>query len=421
MDNYERALIALKDLLPQDVTDEFTVLEVRMKENLRGERLFGSTEGTRVERFVIVDALNRLAREHTTTTFTDLSYPTAQTKPSLSVAKRAAPKALTDVLTKVIPTACYHLVSKDYPFLQICIDNTAPNGDCATLAIQVYIEGYSDVAKTTIEVKKGEHTKVTLLPVLKHAEIRKLNDLQKATLHVDVRQLAPNRAEISYTTEPIYLTAKNQALIAQEINGSIVDLTKYLAAWVTPNHPEISRVLWSACNHHPDGELRGYAGDTIEETAASIREQVRAIFATLKQDRKLAYTNSTLGWEIQPGWISQKVRLPGDCLLLERGVANCLDGTVLIASILEACGIEPLLVLVPGHAFVGWKVHPFVEQYEFLETTMKDFDQAQGYAQALYAQAQTNQAFQRELYHPRGFARLIDIRFHRTQGIYSLE
>ena len=39
--------------------------------------------------------------------------------------------------------------------------------------------------------------------------------------------------------------------------------------------------------------------------------------------------------------------------MLENGGGNCIDGSVLSASILEAFGLKPYILLVPGHAFVA--------------------------------------------------------------------
>jgi hypothetical protein len=54
-------------------------------------------------------------------------------------------------------------------------------------------------------------------------------------------------------------------------------------------------------------------------------------------------------------------------------VANCLDGSVLIASALERLGIGSFLVLVPGHAFVGFYADKDRREAEFLETTLLGF------------------------------------------------
>ena len=44
--------------------------------------------------------------------------------------------------------------------------------------------------------------------------------------------------------------------------------------------------------------------------------------------------------------------IPADAML-ENGGGNCIDGSLLFASILEAFGLKPHIVLVPGHAFVA--------------------------------------------------------------------
>ncbi|MBN1139471.1 MAG: hypothetical protein JXM73_23045 [Anaerolineae bacterium] len=103
--------------------------------------------------------------------------------------------------------------------------------------------------------------------------------------------------------------------------------------------------------------------------------------------------------------------------------ANCIDGTVLFASLLELANIDPLLIIVPGHAFVGWRVWKNVKRYEFLETTLigdGDFEEAQQAAQARYDDALMNGYLDRKLFDPGGFARVIDVRTCRARGIIPL-
>ncbi len=56
---------------------------------------------------------------------------------------------------------------------------------------------------------------------------------------------------------------------------------------------------------------------------------------------------------------------------------NCVDGSVLFASLLRAINIDPILVLKPGHMFVGFYTDKRHENKLFLETSMIgniDFD-----------------------------------------------
>jgi hypothetical protein len=50
--------------------------------------------------------------------------------------------------------------------------------------------------------------------------------------------------------------------------------------------------------------------------------------------------------------------------------ANCADGSVLMASVLRKIDIAPVLVLVPGHMFLGFALDEEGEEMAYLETTM---------------------------------------------------
>jgi hypothetical protein len=50
--------------------------------------------------------------------------------------------------------------------------------------------------------------------------------------------------------------------------------------------------------------------------------------------------------------------------------ANCIDGAVLYASLFENLGMEPVVVLVPGHAYVGVQLAENSDKYLYLETAL---------------------------------------------------
>ena len=63
----------------------------------------------------------------------------------------------------------------------------------------------------------------------------------------------------------------------------------------------------------------------------------------------------------------EPARAPAEATWRDRR-ANCIDSSVLIAAALERIGLQPLIVLVPGHAFVGYRNGD--GSAEFLETTL---------------------------------------------------
>ncbi len=77
-----------------------------------------------------------------------------------------------------------------------------------------------------------------------------------------------------------------------------------------------------------------------------VEDSLRAVFLALRA-AKITYSNITDTYF--NGW--QHVRLANETL--KALSANCFDGSLLFASVLELVGLEPVVVFVPGHAFVG--------------------------------------------------------------------
>jgi len=115
------------------------------------------------------------------------------------------------------------------------------------------------------------------------------------------------------------------------------------AAIVDETHPWVQRVI-DEINQRAEvkraGVILAGAGGESDELLQSI--------ALLWQDlaaRGLRYQNLTAA-----DGMAQRCRLVHESL--GSANANCIDGTVLLASFLEAIGIDSYLVMVPGHAFL---------------------------------------------------------------------
>ena len=109
----------------------------------------------------------------------------------------------------------------------------------------------------------------------------------------------------------------------------------------------------------------GYQGDTSQ--SENVDKQVYALWNVL-QKRNFKYsstTNSSLSSNVV---YTQRVRTLDDAL--ESSQINCVDGSVLFASLLRAINIEPILVRTPGHMFVGYYTDAGRKNMNFLETTM---------------------------------------------------
>ena len=87
-------------------------------------------------------------------------------------------------------------------------------------------------------------------------------------------------------------------------------------------------------------------------------DALRAIYTVL-QGYGFTYSNIPADYF---GAVGQHVRLPAESLMGSAG-ANCIDGTILFASLLELAGMEPVMITVRrpgggGHAYIGVKARP---------------------------------------------------------------
>ena len=242
------------------------------------------------------------------------------------------------------------------------------------LRVAVHVEGYSARAVETVELPpqrdaplaaspdRDSDWEVHLLPTFFPDAIARLTERTRATLHVEIDDLDGQIEQ--HSTYSLWLLPRSYAYfyLVDPAAGAAIDLTPYLGAWVTPNAPPILALLRRAAEAAPDRSLLGYLTD-----AAGVEKLVRAIYETLREER-ITYVGSMPTSGPVPGVFAQQVRLPRESL--QHRSANCIDGTVLMASLLEAASMNPALVIVPGHAFLGWETGRGSGEWDYLETTL---------------------------------------------------
>ncbi|WP_455496956.1 hypothetical protein [Coprobacter sp.] len=136
----------------------------------------------------------------------------------------------------------------------------------------------------------------------------------------------------------------------------------FFAAYVNEDHPMIDLILREALNTRIVNRFLGY-----QYQGKYVEKQVYAIWNAL-QKRNLKYSSVSSSSLSSNVVFSQRVRLFED--VLESAQINCVDGSVLFASLLKAINIDPILVRMPGHMFVGYYLDKSHTRKDFLETTM---------------------------------------------------
>lgn len=140
-----------------------------------------------------------------------------------------------------------------------------------------------------------------------------------------------------------------------------VDLGWAFAGYVNPHAAVVDSVLAIARSIDPD-----FSTAATSDPSTNLR-RVGAIWAALEK-HGVRYASDNPALSQGPQIYSQRVRLPGEAW--HEGRANCIDSSVLIASVLERLGLRTFIVLVPGHAFLRFNTGTGASDKHSLETTL---------------------------------------------------
>ncbi len=171
---------------------------------------------------------------------------------------------------------------------------------------------------------------------LSHDLLAQLTERVSGTVHAEVAQ---GEQVLCRRDQPI------DVLAYDEWSGVNV-VPEILAAFVTPNHPAVEGVLAETADVlrdlTGDASLSGYQSRNPSRVAT-----VAAAIYSVLQRRGIRYINPPASFEES----GQKIRLPDR--IFEHRLATCLDLAVLTAACIEQAGLNPLIVMKPGHAFVA--------------------------------------------------------------------
>lgn len=173
-----------------------------------------------------------------------------------------------------------------------------------------------------------------------------------------------NGEEIGQRLRTFSVRSINECLLGYVTDGRrFHDTGIFFAAYVNEENPMIDKLLREALNTRIVDRFLGYQSPV----KGAVDRQVYALWNIL-QKRNFRYSsvsNTSLSSNVV---YSQRVRTFDDSL--ESSQINCVDGSVLFASLLRAINIDPILIRTPGHMFVGYYTDSGHKEMNFLETTM---------------------------------------------------
>lgn len=291
-----------------------------------------------------------------------------------------------------VPTSVYHLLKTPDDAL---VQGTIANRSAAAIRrvrVTTTIDGYSTPAVETFEIAQNAEAKVHHLPTLIPERVRGLDEVTRASVTVLVEDIGgpdgfhpPAQPVIElHRSGPVWLLARTSVpfMVKDPGTGAWRDLTRYFGAFVTPNDPAVMAFLRAAAARHPEGKLVGYQVD-----GAGVEAQVKAIYDALRQDAGITYINSVIAFSPEDEMTAmQRVRRPAESL--SHREANCIDGVVLMAALLEAATMNAAIVVIKGHAFLAWQPQEGAAAWDYVETTMlgsAEFEPARDRARQLAA------------------------------------
>lgn len=181
------------------------------------------------------------------------------------------------------------------------------------------------------------------------------------TVSVSVRL---NNHELGSNVRTFSVRSVNECLLGYvDSRMKFHDTGKFFAAYVNEDNPNIDVILREALDTRIVNRFWGYQSKSSDV----VDKQVYALWYVL-QKRGFKYSsisNTSLSSNVV---FSQRVRTFDDALASAQ--INCVDGSVLFASLLKAININPILVRTPKHMFVGYYTDRMHQHIHFLETSM---------------------------------------------------
>ncbi len=230
-------------------------------------------------------------------------------------------------------------------------------------SVRISAEGLIKPVSTVVDLG---FTQVVAIPVsFLHEQLVRVRQSKPAAVEFVVsidggpaRKVAKPVTIRSINDCPFYYVSKT--------SGRGHDLSWMFAAYVNEDHPLIDEILKRALSTGIVSSFAGYQSKNIDE----VRDQVRAVWTALSM-MGIRYSSITASANRSDVAISTHVRLVGESSRANQ--ANCADGSVLVASVLEKIGIETELIHVPGHMYVRFWLNPWEGEKRLwccLETTL---------------------------------------------------
>lgn len=186
-------------------------------------------------------------------------------------------------------------------------------------------------------------------------EKNKVTEINSFSIQIDPKYLYEISESIPGLLKVEIISKENEVLSIASTDIKILPIEEMasenfsyevLSSFVTPNDDLVKEVVNKASKikeeKYDDPSFIGYQSHDPDK----VMEQIDSIYLAIQKEG-IRYSNPPASFEKT----FQRLRLPRTSLLEK--CATCIDFTLLFASCLENVGLNPILIVVEGHAFLG--------------------------------------------------------------------
>jgi hypothetical protein len=250
-----------------------------------------------------------------------------------------------------------------YSLFKMVVKNTssvtAKNVE-VTYSVSNYIE--SAVAEKIPLIQPGQTVVVNCYPNFPEKIVDKMTD-SKETVKITIKGTNIKTQEESFT---IPVKGRNEFMYnflpSDEIRTSAeyFDNMPLLSCLVTPQDPIIKYLTQQI----QEKVLKGEAASVENKEQEGIRFLQGIYYATLQSHMVYSGTSGVPLQISDVNSIVQNIRLPREVITGKTGL--CIELSLLYASIMACAGMDPVVYLIPGHAYPGFRMNG---HYYALEST----------------------------------------------------
>ncbi|MEP3894685.1 MAG: hypothetical protein ABJN52_11900 [Litorimonas sp.] len=172
--------------------------------------------------------------------------------------------------------------------------------------------------------------------------LRSVNEIIQTSIYIDV----------SYDGENIWSETLTTKLLPVDQWLDTDAERVWLPSFVWPRDKAITSIIKSAERHlkviSDDSSLTFDGYQSARKYKDAVDLQVQAIWNSLLHDHSISYINPP------PTYSKYSQRLRSPSAIIKEGRGTCLDLALLFCACLEYIGIQPVIILISGHAFPGW-------------------------------------------------------------------